>query len=315
MSAQEFFALFLDKVKKVRPSVPCMALATYVLLLLSRLLDTSLLDRSNEYLNVVLLQILIFILPAAIFYRIRGNNYVKKLKLRAFHPKCIVLIAACVGALVCGSILIEGVLGATSSSTSFSLYDTFISKNDGSAGNVIYLILAYAALPAFSEEIIFRGIVCSEYENKGFFCCAAVSSFMFAILHFNIAKFPVYLFAGFVLSWVLYISRSLFCTVIVHFFYNIAGIFIIPYISAFYSTTGAAELFTFIVIALFLIFSVIFCSVTASIYKSLAKTAATPEFSTELRLRDSALDAAAVILSPVSLFSIVLFILTAVFTN
>lgn len=314
MPAKDRLRDFFKSALKVNPAAPLLALSTYILLLLSRLIDSSLLDRSNEYLNVILLQILIFLVPAAVFYRVRGNRYKEKLKLHAFHPESVLLIIFAAGVMICGGILINTVFGFNNPGGSFSLYGTFISKNDGSAANVIYLVLAYAALPAFCEETVYRGMICSEYEDKGFFCCASVSAFMFALLHFNISQFPVYIFTGFVLVWVLYITRSLFCTMLIHFCYNLFGLFVSPYISSFYSTTGATELFVFIITVLFLIFALLFCGIASRLCKHLARAGANPEYRTDIHFADSALYAGAVLISPVSLVSIIIYILTVVFT-
>ena len=41
-----------------------LVLSTYLLLLLSRVIDTALLGRDSEYLSIVLLQVMIFLIPA-----------------------------------------------------------------------------------------------------------------------------------------------------------------------------------------------------------------------------------------------------------
>ena len=45
--------------------------SSYLLLLFSRFVDASYLTHDNEYLAVVLLQIMIFLIPAAVFCRVR----------------------------------------------------------------------------------------------------------------------------------------------------------------------------------------------------------------------------------------------------
>ena len=56
-----------DKVVVLNPTI--VVLATYVLLLLSKLIDITLINRENEYYSVVILQMMIFLVPGAAWCR------------------------------------------------------------------------------------------------------------------------------------------------------------------------------------------------------------------------------------------------------
>ncbi|MBQ9131259.1 MAG: 5-formyltetrahydrofolate cyclo-ligase, partial [Clostridia bacterium] len=60
---------------------PVLVAAVFILLLLSRLVEARL-DRSSEYAGVVLLQILIFLLPAILYGKLRGDNFSKQIRMR-----------------------------------------------------------------------------------------------------------------------------------------------------------------------------------------------------------------------------------------
>ena len=229
---------FLDFLKKIKPDSAYLVLFVFVMLLFSRFVISMLGDTANKELAVILLQLLTFGFPAAIAYRLKTLDIFQKeakinqkyhLKIRLTPPRPIhtVIMLSAILALISGGLLFSiGLSGKSSLEGSFSLYDTFISKYNGTTLGAVWLMLAYGALPAFCEEMIFRGILCNEYEEKyGAVCAIFMNTLWFGFLHFNLSKLTVYLFAGLVLSALLYATRSLFCVMAVHFAYNLFGIF------------------------------------------------------------------------------------------
>lgn len=212
-----------------------LVLGTYILLLLSKIIDVTLINRDNEYLSVVVLQMMIFLIPAALWCRFSGERYVRSLRIAPLKPDSIAVMIAAAVLMISGGVLISMIFGGLESlSQNFSLYNTFISKDDGTAPARLYLVLAYAALPALCEEFVYRGILCHEYEKGGVLRAVLISSLFFSLLHFNLQNFPVYFFAGVILALTLYATRSVFGAIIAHFIYNIFGLFGQPYINTFY---------------------------------------------------------------------------------
>ena len=256
------------KPKNVIITPSTLVLAVYILLLLTKILDVAFINRENEYYSVVILQLMIFMLPGAIWCKWSGENYVRGLRLRL--PKLNTLLLILSGALlmIWGALLLSTVFdGLESLSNNFSLYDTFISKTDGSVSSGVYLFVAYALLPAICEEFVFRGILCYEYENGGVFRAIAFSSIFFALLHFNPINILVYLFSGIVLSLVLYASRSLIGAMLAHFLYNVFGLFGQRYMNTLYRITGSSSFFMFLITFCFLLSGAVFCRQAAKLYK------------------------------------------------
>ena len=250
----------------LQPTV--VVLATYVLLLISKLIDISIINRENEYYSVVILQMMIFLLPGAIWCMFSGERYVRGLRLSPPSATSIPIIICAAVVMISGGLLISMFFGGLENlSDNFSLYDTFISKDNGTVSTKLYLILAYSALPAVCEEFVFRGILCHEYERGGVTRAVIFSSLFFGLLHFNIINLPVYLFAGAILSLTLYATRSLWGAVIAHFLYNIFGLFGQPYMSSLYNLTGSRSFFIFIVTLVFLLSAAVFASEAARLYK------------------------------------------------
>ena len=250
----------------LQPTV--VVLATYILLLLSKIIDLTLINRDNEYMSVVILQMMIFLIPAAVWCRFSGEKYIRSLRIRPIKANSVIIIIAAALLMMSGGVLISLLFGGLESlSANFSLYNTFVSKDDGTAPVKLYLILAYAVLPAIGEEFVYRGILCHEYEKGGVLRAIALSSLFFALLHFDVKNLPVYLFAGAILAITMYATRSLLGAVIAHFLYNLFGLFGQPYINTFYNITGSTEFFVFILGFVFLSSAALFCGEASRLYR------------------------------------------------
>ena len=243
-------------------------LTTYVLLLFSKLINVTLINRENEYYSIVILQLMIFFVPGAVWCKFNGEKYLKGLRLRLPKPNSIVLLLSGALLMISGGLLLSALLGGLESfSQNFSLYDTFITNTDNSLPSKMYLVAAYAIIPAICEEFVFRGIICYEYENGGVMRAVIFSSVFFALLHFNPVNIVVYLFSGVILALVLYATRSLIGAMIVHFLYNLFGLFGQPYMNMLYKITGSSMFFLFIVAGTFFLSGALFCQQAAKLYQ------------------------------------------------
>ena len=240
-------------------------LISAVLLFITRLLKGVLFQGETLYVTVVALQIIIFLLPVGVFVRLRGDGYLSRLRLRPGRPESVLLMLSTALLLITGGVLLSMLFsGINNLAGTFTLYDTFrTGEGGGFSGPTVYLILAYAALPAISEEILFRGVLLAEYQRHGVGLAVAVSSVLFAAVHFNLGGLPVYLFSGAVLAITTFLSRSVWNAVIAHFLYNLFGLFGQPYLRSFYEITGSTSLFLFLLVALLLLSLAVFCGETA----------------------------------------------------
>jgi membrane protease YdiL (CAAX protease family) len=259
-----------DYFKNSANTAPLLVLGIFVLLLVSRLIDTTLLNRENEYVAVIVLQLIIFLLPAAFYIKALGLDF-GRFRISAFGPGHLLLLLSAFISLTAGTILIEFyTVGEASLDRNYDLWGVFISKNEGTVSNTIYLILAYASLPAICEEFVFRGLLISEYEKRSTTAAVLLSSLFFALLHFDIERFLVYFFAGLVLAMTLYATRSLPAAIAVHLWHNLVGLFGRPYMQTLVSL-GGEKLFMILLTAIFLLFSGIFAAEAARLYKNYAR--------------------------------------------
>ena len=87
--------------------------------------------------------------------------------------------------------------------------------------SVVGLIICACILPAFTEEIVFRGTVAqSLYGNKNKLAALAISGALFAIFHANPAQTLHQFVLGAFLTLLVFRSGSLWTGIIVHLFNN-----------------------------------------------------------------------------------------------
>lgn len=270
----------IKKLSKIHLEPAQLVLFVYIILLISKLVVPAIKIGIIEQISLVILQLLAFGFPAVAWYRLRTvkmdathrQGYVKRLRVSPPKLSHLTVILAASFALMSGCLLLSiNFSGESSLEGSFSLYDTFISKYNGTPLGALWLIIAYAALPAVCEELVFRSVLCAEYERYGVVCSVVMNTLWFGLIHFNFAKITVYIFAGLVLSLLLYATRSVAACMIAHFIYNVFGLFGQKYITEFYLTEGSLGIAVVILLIVLLLSAAAFCGGAKRLYEEYSK--------------------------------------------
>lgn len=291
---------------------PNLVFAVFLLLLLSRVLEPRLLDKNSEYIGVILLQLLIFILPAIVYVSIRGEAFKKRTRFSVLRPEHLWMLLCLLMLMVSGSLLLSILTGGISSlSGNFTLYSAFIAHVGEEPKQIVFALLAYALLPALCEECIFRSFLCAEYEQYGVAVSITVSALFFAMLHGSFALFFTYLYLGALLAISLYATRSLFAPILLHFFYNLFCLFGQPYLSAFYLYAGSNEIFIFCLGVIFLLFAAFAAGEARKIYHLYAKANLDSSYTVPLTWKEYPHRLLHAMASPAVLLCIVYFLVIA----
>ena len=272
------------KIKNVH-GAPLLLIVISVLLIVAGFVDLDFLAvGGNPFLASALLEVLIFAIPAAIYARARGRKFFSHMRFRPFKAFDIPLMIFALGFMIFG--------GAT---VSFYIYRfapelfraTASSFADSGVGVGIYAVLSAAILPAITEEFIYRGIVCAEYERNGVALAVILSSLTFALIHFDIVKLPVYFINGVVLALVMYATRSIFASMIVHAAANILTLFFEIYVyRAAVRQGGGIVLFTFICTAAALLFAFLFFNSCSKAYADMSSSGVASDYAKRKKLAD-----------------------------
>lgn len=216
-------------------AAPFLLIAVLTLLSVSGTIDPARLGMAdNPYLALVIVQLIVYALPIAFFCRLRGADYTKGLRLRLFRANHLFFMLLAVIAMIAGSALINlamcrlfpgGYVGSVPSVTA-------------GGQDLFFAVIALAVLPALTEELLFRGIVLTEYQSVSVPFAVIISSLLFAMIHLNLARLPAYFFCGILLAVVAYATRSVFASMIVHLLNNVVALFLDRFV---YSVAGNTE--------------------------------------------------------------------------
>ena len=211
-------------------------------------------------------QAAVLLLAALVFIGARGQGYGRAIRWRRPHAVHAPLILAALFALLCGALLLSILFGGTD-----TLGNSVISFEKSAPLTVwqgVIAVPALALLPALTEELLFRGVLCAELDRRGVWRALLVGPLLFSILHFDPANLPAYFFIGFFLTLVLYATDSLIAATLVHALYSIVLLFAQRYLNALYHFTSNAPLFLFLLILVFLISLWLFCLFCAREYRA-----------------------------------------------
>lgn len=220
----------------------------------SGFIDASSVGGTNPYLSVIILELLIFALPALFFCRLRGTGYSRSIRFRLFEPGCIPFIIIASAALMLVSCTLKlGIYTIFDYTLEVTdIYETYI-PSSGYDESVLFSALALAIFPAITEELVFRGIMLAEYEDCGIPAAVIYSSLFFTMLHFDLKLIPVYFISGVILAITAYACRSVLAAMIVHAINNIFSLFFEDYIWNSILQPRNIVIFSFLIVSLTLI--------------------------------------------------------------
>lgn len=216
--------------KKIRWDQPRFTAPLLVLFILaamhfSRFLLAGATDVADLFLSISLVQILVLLVPCMLYYLLKKKKLatpmpVSPMKLRHIP---LTLFGGCV--LILGNLLIKFFYRAVAEqAVSTPAFFEGLSAGDGElpfAG----VLLSMVIIPAVCEELLFRGVILAEYRSLGQGNAILISAICFAMLHFSVTNFPVYLFVGILLGVITTASRSVIPAMLVHLLNNALSVF------------------------------------------------------------------------------------------
>lgn len=99
-----------------------------------------------------------------------------------------------------------------------------------SIGLLILSLFLFALLPALCEETLFRGVILNSLRKYGLTVSVGLSALFFSVMHMNLLQLPYTFLLGIVLGLVVYFTRNLWLSVLMHFVNN-SAVLIINYFS------------------------------------------------------------------------------------
>lgn len=167
--------------------------------------------------------LLSFMLPAVLFHLITPKAERIPMMLSPRMPKgtlWLVLIGIMItsGAAILNSAMVSW-LGYGSGYT-----DVFGSPSTMKDYEGVLLFIGTAIVPAFSEEFLFRGVVCNNLRPYGKTVAVIGSAVLFGLMHQNIGQLFYTTVAGVVLAVIYLETHSIWPSVLLHLFNNLTSV-------------------------------------------------------------------------------------------
>lgn len=181
----------------------------------------------NPFLSISLIQILVLVLPCMIYYLLKKKSFATPLMLEPIRWRHIPLILLSIPVYVLGMLLLKFFfILASFEPVAMSGFFDELSGHTSPDASLAGVLISLAIIPACCEEILFRGVLVSEYGELGEGNAVVLSAVCFAMLHFSVRDFPAYLYAGLLLGILTTVSRSLLPATILHLVSNILNLFV-----------------------------------------------------------------------------------------
>lgn len=258
-------------------TAPALVLSFLLLSVASRYIDSAVLGYGDQlYLSLIILRMIVFVLPCIFYIKMSGPGYTFKLNLRIISPGRIGFILLTFFVLITGSAVIKMLLSYMGvNATEFLGFESMVALTDATTvTNVLYIITAFAVLPAVTEEFAFRAVILTEYNGSGL--GASWSAIFCAVLYSFISFRPdmmvLYIFIGVILAITVYVTRSVFAAITVHLLYNLFNIFFEGYILRLVKLPENLTLTSFLVISIFLLMLVFMLGEAERLYHNDALT-------------------------------------------
>ncbi len=239
---------------KAAHTCPLLVLVIFGLLMICRSPHLQQMLQGGDYLSQIILQFMIFLIPSIIYCRLKSPGYAARLNFRLVGPAALGITLLSILLMIAGSWLIRmAQITLLLGDASISFGGTYPVSVEN-LGDGIYVSLTFALLPAICEEFVFRSVLFTEYTagGHGWLTVGGLTSLLFAMMHFDLSQFPIYLWCGIVLVMLTYITQSVLPAIICHFLYNMYGIFGETYLLRLFQNPQNTIFLLFVLAAIFL---------------------------------------------------------------
>lgn len=168
----------------------------------------------STFTTTILVSIVIYFVPIAVYFYTSKASVTDTFSIKKLKPVnvfLVILISIIIQPLLMFISTISAIIFPNNISNVFEVYAKY---------PLWFVILSIAIVPAFCEELFFRGIVFSNYRNVSFFKASLACGFIFGMAHMDGQQFFYAFFMGIVFSYLVYKTGSIFSSVISHFTIN-----------------------------------------------------------------------------------------------
>lgn len=213
---------------------------------------------ASPYLAYGFVLLIVYAIPVVIYTQYRGQALTGRMRLRPFHPEHLYLLFLALVALVAGTAALELLSAGFLGSDRLSAFAVSAFPADGDPA--VYRIVAFCILPAILEEWLFRGILLTEYESVSPLWAAVIAALMEASFRLSAQSFLPSLYCALLYAAVVFITRSLIASVLLHVLNNGVSLLLERYLTRAVNVEGGRRsiLILFLLVAAFVCLFAIF---------------------------------------------------------
>ncbi len=200
-------------------SAPMLVIFVIILMVASRYIELdSLAYNENICLAVIVLQLMLLVVPSAFYIKLKGSGFTSRLRFSPLGVEKLIITLLSTLTLIVGDTFIRLLLYRFGEiESTFSIYKYYL---NGIQPNVLYSLVTFALVPAITEEFLFRSVLCAEYESSGVFSAMFATSALYAMFGMSFESFPIYFFSGLIFALVMYLTKSVFASMLCHLIYS-----------------------------------------------------------------------------------------------
>jgi membrane protease YdiL (CAAX protease family) len=173
----------------------------------------------NNWIILAFSQIVFLALPPLIFALFRKYPIKETFRLKAPRPLEVLLMLLISPAMVVAGFC-SGFLALLGVKAIFGRVELFSPVVEFMSGNLIFMIILIAVLPAICEEFLFRGMIQRGLERLGAGWSIFLSGLLFGLFHFDFQRLAAQTLIGWIAAYAVYRTGSLFNGMILHFMNN-----------------------------------------------------------------------------------------------
>ena len=273
------------------PALPMLLSAVvFVICLVTLVINKFIYPIGEELLAPVILQFVALIIPAYLVIMLSSAEksafaQMKEIGFGAIKADHIFFLIFASLFAACASLMLTLAFGgAYDAANGVTLLGSFTAGENEYSVSIPYIILTYAVIPAFAEELLFRGVMFSHLSKVSFPFAALVTTVIYALSGFTLGGLIPTIFIGLLSVFMLYTTRSLWTCVIMHLVFNVYRLFLETNISAYFLTSANNVLLITTAALALAITAFLFFSEGARIFRKRAEDVATRVTASENKL-------------------------------
>ncbi len=226
-----------------------------------------LLLNNNEFMTV-LLHMFIFVIPTIIYivHYIPKGKVAETLRFNKFSLKNLLYIVAL-------TLLIMPLISLISYTSSFFV-ESVSSEMLEESLNLPFILsfLSIGVMPAITEELVFRGILLSNCDDKRDRLYALLNGFFFGAMHGNLSQFFYAMVLGIAFYYFVKVSNSIFMAMIPHFIINGSQVILVFWLDTLDTAPDSTtEVFDPVLFSTIAVIAIVCMSIYWLIFKKFAK--------------------------------------------